>query len=194
MSFIRFWFSNLRIIDFSYPTLYRLSEDTGIEHYPGAEGWVRHEGKGFVKLNRDGMRGLEHTKEKPSNTIRIAILGDSFGEAFNIPIENTFWGVLEKDLNQCNPFGNKNIEVINFSTSGFGTAQELITLRKRAWAYEPDIVLLTFATQNDVRNNSKTLEPEKMRPFFTLQNGVLILDDSFRYSNEYKTKTSKIPE
>jgi len=180
----------LRAIDFSYPTLFRLSESRGTEHYPGAEGWVRAEGEGYVKLNKDGMRGLVHTKEKPADTVRIAILGDSFAEAFNIPIEKTFWGILEKELNQCRPFGEKNIEVINFSSSGYGTAQELMTLRDPAIAYDPDIALLAMFLGNDIRNNSKVLEPEKLRPFFSMENGILALDDSFKHSNQFKAKTS----
>jgi hypothetical protein len=32
-----------------------------------------------------------------------------------------------------------------------------------------------------VRNNSKVLEPEKLRPFFVVKDGALILDESFRH-------------
>src|SRR5688572_15479505 len=36
---------------------------------------------------------------------------------------------------------SRKIEVINFGVSGYSTAQQLITLRERVWAYSPDVVL-----------------------------------------------------
>ena len=71
--------------------------------------------------------------------------------------------------------------MINFGVSGYGTAQELLTLRHYVWDYSPDIVLMAFLPGNDVRNNSKELEPEKLRPFFRLRDGELELDRSFLF-------------
>ena len=178
----------LRVIDFSYPTLFRLNEDVGGEHYPGAEGWNRKEGEQYIIINEDGLRGPLTTKVKPPNTVRIAVLGDSFAEAYQVSLGDSFPNILEDTLNKCKPFGEKNVEVINFGLGEYGTAQELITLRKRVWPYNPDIVLLAF-TKSDIRNNSMVLEGQRMRPFFLYKNGELILDDSFRYTNQFKVKT-----
>ena len=38
----------LQVTDFSYPSLYRLSEVVGIEHLPGAKGWYRKEGEQYL--------------------------------------------------------------------------------------------------------------------------------------------------
>jgi hypothetical protein len=182
----------VRFIGFGYPTWQRLNEDTATEHYPGAEGWIRDEGENYIKINRDGMRGPVYKKKKPSNVFRIAVIGDSFAEGYQVPLEKTFSATLERDLNKCKPYGNKKVEVINFGIGDHGTANELFILRKQAWLYEPDIVLLAFFSGNDIRNNSKVLEPQKIRPFFTLQNGDLILDDSFKRTRAFKLKTSTI--
>jgi hypothetical protein len=131
-------------------------------------------------------------KNKPSNVFRVAVIGDSFAEGHQVALEKTFSAVLEKDLNKCKPYGNKKIEVINFGIGDHGTANELFVLREKAWLYEPDIVLLAFFSGNDIRNNSKVLEPQKVRPFFKLQNGELILDDSFKQTRAFKFKTSAI--
>ena len=180
----------LQVTDFSYPSLYRLSEVVGVEHLPGTNGWNRKEGEQYIKINRDGMRGSVFAKAKPPNTLRIAVLGDSMTEGSQVAVKNLFSSILENDLNKCNLFGEKKVEVINFGVSDYGTAQELIVLREKVWFYDPDFVLLAIFTQNDISNNSAALEKQKMRPFFTYQGDELLLDNSFRYLKEFKIKTS----
>ena len=180
----------LQVTDFSYPSLYRLSEVVGVEHLPGTNGWNRKEGEQYIKINRDGMRGPVFAKTKPPNTLRIAVLGDSMTEGSQVAVKNIFSSILENDLNKCNLFGEKKVEVINFGVSDYGTAQELIVLREKVWLYDPDFVLLAIFTQNDISNNSAALEKQKMRPFFTYQGDELLLDNSFRYLKEFKIKTS----
>jgi len=180
----------LQVTDFSYPSLYRLSEVVGVEHLPGTNGWNRKEGEQYIKINRDGMRGPVFAKTKPPNTLRIAVLGDSMTEGSQVAVKNLFSSILENDLNKCNLFGEKKVEVINFGVSDYGTAQELIVLREKVWLYDPDFVLLAIFTQNDISNNSAALEKQKMRPFFTYQGDELLLDNSFRYLKEFKIKTS----
>lgn len=158
--------------------------------YPGTEGWFRTEGEAYIRINSHGLRDREHSFEKPADTVRIAVLGDSYTEALQVPLEDTFWAVMEQQMNRCKPFGAKRIEVINFGISGDGTAQELLRLQRDGWQYSPDIVLLAFLTGNDIRNNSKTLEPEQFRPFFVWQDGVLTLDSSFTTLPAYVRKTS----
>ena len=86
--------------------------------------------RGIVKINSNGLRDIEHKIFKPDNTIRIAILGDSFAEARSINIEDTFWYKLKKNLEPCNNFhSGKDIEVINFGVSEYGTTQQYLTLK-----------------------------------------------------------------
>src|SRR6267378_6833001 len=67
----------LRVIGFSEPVLYTYDDVTGSKLFSGAEGWQRAEGEAFVAINRDGLRDRDHSRTKPPNTFRIAILGDS---------------------------------------------------------------------------------------------------------------------
>jgi hypothetical protein len=154
------------------------------------EGWYREEGKAYIKINTDGWRDRLHAKQKPANTKRIAILGDSYAEALQISEEDTFWRVLEQRLNACRPFGNMAVEAMNFGISGYGTAQELLLLRNRIWTYAPDIVLLAFVTGNDVRDNSKRLSSIYPRPYFKYENGSLELDREYVHSLIFKAKNS----
>ncbi|HKW36429.1 MAG TPA: SGNH/GDSL hydrolase family protein [Burkholderiales bacterium] len=175
----------LRIIDFSYPIFYTYDDVVGVALRPGAEGWNRTEGEALIKISSDGLRDREHSKKKPPGTIRIAVLGDSMAEALQVPLDATFWSVAGRRVKECKAFGGRDIEVLNFGVSGYGTAQELLTLRHRVAAYAPDIVVLAFYAGNDVRNNSRELEPMKLRPFFRVENGALVEDDGFLSDPEY---------
>jgi lysophospholipase L1-like esterase len=175
----------LRIVGFSAPVLWTYDDITGSKLLAEAEGWQRAEGEAFVRISRDGLRDREHNRAKPPNTFRIAILGDSMAEALQVPLESTFWSVLERQLKGCKALGDRDVEVLNFGVSGYGTAQELLTFRHRVAAYSPDVTVLAFYLGNDVRNNSKELEPSKLRPFFSIRDGKLVLDDSFLNDPEY---------
>ena len=171
--------SVLRAIGFSFPSFWLPDPLTGSRLRPGVEGWNRIEGEAYVKVNSRGLRDREHALPKPGGTYRIAVLGDSYAEALQVRLEETFWWLLARRLEACGFQPGKRIEAVNFGVSGYGTAQQLLTLRHRAADYSPDLVLLAFFPGNDVRNNSKTLERENLRPFFLLRDGKLVLDDSF---------------
>ena len=167
----------------SAPTGFHTSDpNLGWKLKPGTSGEWNGEGASFVQVNSEGLRDREHTKAKPPNTLRVAVLGDSFTEAIHVPVEQTYWSKLERKLGNCQAVkGRKNVEVINFGVQGYSTAQELIMLRKKVWDYSPDIVILAFFIGNDVINNSPKLEYDRYRPFFAYDaSGKLVPDMSFR--------------
>ena len=167
----------------SAPTRFHTADrDLGWKLKPGVSGEWNGEGASFVQVNKDGLRDREHAKAKPPNTLRVAVLGDSFTEAIHVPIEQTFWSKLERKLGNCDAVkGRKKVEVINFGVQGYGTAQQLMMLRKKVWDYSPDIVVLAFFIGNDVINNSPQLEYDHYRPFFVYDaSGKLVPDMSFR--------------
>jgi hypothetical protein len=178
----------LRVAGFSYPNFWQPDPVTGSSLRPGMEGWQRDEGRAYVKISAQGLRDREHTISKPVNTYRIAVLGDSYAEAMQVDVERTFWSLLPKRLESCGFAPGKRIETVNFGVSGYGTGHELLTLRERVWPYSPDMVLLAFFPGNDVRNNSKALEGEKGRAYFSLKDGKLFLDTAFRDDPEFKEK------
>ncbi|HEY0323325.1 MAG TPA: SGNH/GDSL hydrolase family protein [Pyrinomonadaceae bacterium] len=181
----------LRIVGYTYPIWYMPDQYTGYSLRPNVEGWYTREGQSYVRVNSAGLRDREHSKQKPPNTVRIAVLGDSFSEAMHVPQEDTFWWLMERRLKACPAFAGKNVEVINFGVSGYGTAQELITLRQKVWDYQPDIVLLAFLTFNDIMDNSKRLKDTEEMPYFVYKNDQLVLDDSFLTSRTYLKLDSK---
>ena len=146
----------------------------------------------YIRINSAGLRDREHTKIKPANTLRLAILGDSYAEALQVSMKETFWAVLERELAKCPYLSGRQVEVINFGVSGYGTAQELMTLRHKVWDYSPDIVILAFLTGNDVTDNLRAFGSDPMRPYFVYRNGELVLDDSFRNLAAYRARQTLV--
>ena len=182
----------LRVAGYSYPEFYQRDEVRGFSLLPGAEGWYRKEGEAYIRINSDGLRDQEHAIAKPDNTLRIAVVGDSYCEAFSVSLEEAFWSVMERKLAECGAFSDKQIEVINFGVSGYGTAQELITLREKVWKYSPDLVLLAVTTNNDITDNSRVLKKTDEIPYFVYQGAQLSLDESFRNSRALHFSNSRV--
>ena len=182
----------LRLVGYTYPVFYQPDEARGYALWPGAEGRYRREGAAHVRINSDGLRDREHAKQKPANTLRIAVVGDSYAEAFQVERERAFWSVLERGLGACPSLKGHEVEVINFGVSGYGTAQELLTLREKVWAYAPDVVLLAVTTNNDVLDNSRALKVTDEIPYFRLDGEQLTLDDSFRRTASFRLRNSAL--
>jgi hypothetical protein len=181
----------LRVVGYTYPVFYEPDQQRGYRLRPGMEGIYRKEGRAFVRINSEGLRDREHQKQKPPGVFRIAVVGDSYAEALQVEQQEAFWSVMERRLaGLCAPSAGLSVEVVNFGVSGYGTAQELITLREQVWAYSPDMVLLAVTTNNDVTDNARALKRTDEVPYFVLRDGQLILDDSFRETRAFRLRSS----
>jgi hypothetical protein len=179
----------LRLAGVSYPNFYRPDAWRGWSLRPGAEGWWRKEGLAYVRINSAGLRDVEHAVARPPGRLRIAVLGDSCAEALQVPLAQTFWKLLERQVAGCPAAAGRVVETLGFGVAGYGTAQELLTLRREVWRYQPDVVLLAFYPGNDVRNNARPLEQDPLRPYFTVDAaGRLACDDSFRAAAGYRLR------
>jgi lysophospholipase L1-like esterase len=172
----------LRLFGISYPYFYIPDELTGFSLKPGAQGLWQKEGKVSITINSAGLRDREHSLEKPPGTFRIAVLGDSYTEAMQLPMEQTYWARMEQELSGCSALAGRQVEVVNFGVSGYSTAQELLVLRHKVQPYHPDLVLQALFTGNDITGNSRELDANNIRPYFLMKDGRLVLDDSFRRS------------
>jgi hypothetical protein len=182
----------LRAAGYSYPEFYQPDELRGYALRPNMEGWYRKEGAAYIRINGDGLRDQDHVKAKPAGTVRIAVIGDSYPEALPVSLEEAFWSVMAGRLNQCGVFGSNKVEVINFGVSGYSTAQELLTLREKVWAYSPDLVMLAVTTNNDISDNLRELKKTDQVPYFWWREGKLTLDDSFRNTSTFRWRQSAI--
>lgn len=182
---------SLIVMQVSFLLPYEPNQHCGVRLRPGLEGWYIKEGRASFQINQHGQRDIDRQLSKPANTIRVAVIGDSYAEAMQVERDQAFWAVLERELNRQNLFGDQQVEVLNFGVSGYGTAQELQMLRHYVWAFEPDIVMLAFLSGNDLMDNSREIGPAQPRPYFDLIEGELILDDRYLESTEYQHATKR---
>lgn len=177
----------LRVLGISYPRTVQRDENLGSAYIPGVEFLQSDEGVAHVKINSEGFRDKEWKINKSPDTFRIALIGDSYTDAFGVPIEARYTEVLEDELNsRCNALNMKKVEVLNFGMSGWGTTQELLAFRHHARKYSPDLVILAFLPYNDIRNNSKSLEKNDGIPYYFYKGTELELDNSFRDTPSHK--------
>jgi len=179
----------LRATGFSSPVWYQSDPVLGWTLRPGASGWYNREGRALVQVNSAGQRDREHALQKPAGVYRIAVLGDAYAEAMQVPMESTYWAQLPGLLGSCGFQQGKRIEVLNFGVRDYGTAQIYLTLERTAIRYAPDLVLLQF--DHDVRDNSPALDPIRDRPFFRLEaDGGLRLETPANPGQSYVGRSS----
>lgn len=137
-------------------------------------------------INNFGWRDNNWTIGKPLNSYRIAVLGDSYVEAFQVETDRTFLALTEKALNNSNK--NIKVELMNFGRSGFTQTEELIVLKNEVSQFSPDMVILYFLPTNDI----ETVRFEtchEARPYYQLgDDGKLILDTSFTKKLSFRFK------
>lgn len=141
-----------------------------------------------TRFNHEGMHDVEHAVEKPEGVYRIAVVGDSYVEAMQYPLEDAYFRVLERQLKEA----GKQVEVLAFGVGGFGTLQAYHLLKEYAFKYEPDLVILSFFSYNDVRNNSFALERSLDMPYATLDEDGELVFEPFKLREEY-VKTFESP-
>ena len=186
----------LGMLGIGYPRPYIADEFIGTRLQPGFHAWFGKEGGAYVQVNDLGFRDSQHAAQTTPGEFRIAILGDSYVEAAQVSLQQTFWKHLETQLNGTSE--PQRITCMGFGVSGFGTAQELLTFRHYAKAMHPDVVILAMTLANDIRNNSRQLEPVQERPFFQIERndrvdgGQLVEDRSFlHHPNFVQAQLSK---
>lgn len=140
-----FYPQNLNYTMFDENLMYR--------HIPNFEfGYSRQEFSSLIAFNSKGLRDYEHDYKKKGGIYRILILGDSFPEALQVRLNETFPKLMEGMLNKNYASNSKKFEVINAGTGGYGTENEMIFMETEGIKYEPDAALLFFSL-NDIEDN-----------------------------------------
>lgn len=126
------------------------------------------------QLNSRGQRGPVFPYEKPDDAYRILVMGDSFAEGYTVEFRDLFSEIMSEKLNR-NP--DKDIEVINVGTGGYGTDQELLFFEDEGSKYQPDLTVLLFFINDltfNIRDNY-TPKGRGQKPLFELKDGELKL-------------------
>ena len=127
-----------------------------------------------IRTNSQGFHDVAHTYTKARDTYRVVVLGDSFIEALQVPIERGFTQQLQSQIQEW--AGNRRIEIINLGISGTGPAQYYRVLETKGLQYHPDLVLMAVLPDNDFRDSYQPLGGSAFKPYYRImEDGSLIL-------------------
>ncbi len=125
---------------------------------PGYRGWFAGVP---VEINSLGFRDTrEYALEKPDQTFRILVLGDSVTFGHGALSDTTYPYLLEQQLRAWRP--DVNWQVWNLGVPGYNTGQELTYLRHVGPRYRPDLVVVGFF-ENDLSGNELPGDPSVAR-------------------------------
>jgi len=156
---------------------------------PGSQYWYYKENDHPItgRINSYGWRDREWSTHKPEDVYRVAILGDSYVEAFQVEQDLTFLKLVE---NQWSSGVYRKIELMNFGRSGFTQTEELLVLKSDVRMFSPDMVIVMFFPCNDITDINKATSFHFDRPFYNIaESGELILDTSFSKTREFKVRS-----
>ena len=140
------------------------------------------------RINSAGLPDVEHTYARPPNTYRILFIGDSFIEAYQVDLEESFPRLLEERLNAGRAPGVPTYEVIKAGYRSWGTDQAWQYYACEGYHYRADLVVYAFSA-NDVMDNSLPLkaqmanwDPETPpKPYYTLDEHGRLVVHNFPY-------------
>jgi hypothetical protein len=138
----------------SNATSYLFDAYTGYRYVPSVEGrrgapWFSH-----WRTNSHGhVSQFEYPQRKPAGEYRIAVVGDSF--TANITNNVRWTELLEHELNASPDWkasvNSRATRVINFAVDGMGLIQMAAMARHHVPAFEPDLLIVNFVTDDILR-------------------------------------------
>lgn len=176
----------------------------GVAHIEGKNVTFKAEGFSRGKMSSVGLRDDEHAIAKAPGVERVAFLGDSKTEGLQVPQDETFVKLFEKNKNSI--AGKNSTEAINFATAGNGTLVELLHYLKVVKQYKPDNVVLIYnygdsgeSGQSGAVNNLLARPSAGFTPEGNLQISYDALDKwlasdntRFKYASQWLRKNSRL--
>jgi len=165
-----------RVVGISYmPCIYAKDELTGHKYIPKSRGWYHRyfEMDNTIIINSLGYHDVERKYDRGKKGLRIAVIGDSFTAALEVPVSSTWTQVLELNLNENT---KSSIEVINLGLDGTGTDIHKYILECYLQSNKVDVAILAFY-ENDIR------DMQVKRVFREIYNGYVLI-----FQNEEQKK------
>lgn len=138
----------LRFMGFGNPILYMQDPDVG--YFPAPNQYVVRYG-GRIMTNSFGMRAPDFTREKPEDTFRILLLGDStlWGGSY-IDQDDLYARRLERHLNENN--SGRKVEVLNMGVNGWGPFHKIGYVKKFG-TFDADIAIIALPIDDIYREH-----------------------------------------
>ena len=161
-------------------------ETTGGKLYPGAKLTYRNARGELVErdINSWGFLDVEHSLEKAPGTLRIGFFGDSYTESRQVDIDDTFFRLIEEDINAR----GTNVETLAFGIAGRSTVQSWIECNNWMDRLDLDYVVYVFC-ENDPGDQLKAVSQADVAPFATLVDDSLVISYTFRETYRHKGST-----
>ena len=163
---------------------------TGGRYYPNSTFVYRNDRGDHVRrsVNSWGYLDVEHEPAKTPGTVRIGFFGDSYTQAAQVPIEDTFFRLIEHDLNEdARLMGRRDAryETISFGVSGFGTLQSY--LESNRWMDRTDLDYIVYVfVENDPGAQLPIINRSDEVPYPRMSGDTIVVDDSFNRRYGYK--------
>jgi lysophospholipase L1-like esterase len=173
----------LMTIQEALPVLYVADPDVGRKLRPLTKIHFRTASFDTTTItNRDGFTGRDYSLE--TNNYRVAIIGDSFVEAYGVDDRSRFPWVTERLVYEKTD-GKLKLEVMGFGVSGWGTAHAYGAIKKYVLKYKPNEIWLAFLPTNDFGDNSPLLNGPPYGPTYVYKSAGSdeIIDIKFGYSD-----------
>jgi hypothetical protein len=139
----------------------------------------------FRRTNSHGFLDSEHKYEKPDDTMRIVLLGDSIFESRQVNLNETFYKLMEKSYREV----GVNIEFINLGCSGYSPDLEYFRLIDDGFKYNPDIVILGYFF-NDVLDVNDEFN-NRNKNYYKIANGSIVIDKAKKIDRVRNTEVEQ---
>lgn len=123
----------------------------------------------IVRLNEGGFHDHERDEHPPPGHRRLAFVGDSFLEAYQVDIDSSFAQRLGRRLRAT----TGPTEAVNLGVHGYGLGSLALFVRHRLPAWNPDAVMLTLFLGNDLHDNFTPIASPAV-PRFHVSDGQLV--------------------
>lgn len=156
---------------------------TGLGHYPNSKNFYRNDRGDFVirEINQWGFYDKKIRKIKEKGYYRIGFFGDSFTKAIQVPLEETFYYLINDKLKTY------NVETLSFGVSGFSTLQSYLTCKKWVDFFDLDMIVYVFY-ENDLGDQIRDIKKSAKIPYPILKDDKLTIDNSFREVIKHRDK------
>ncbi len=157
--FLLWEFVILRFVPITEPIRLRFNEQWSMvtltpnrsgRHVRGLDRKIRY------RSNAEGWNSLREYAAAKSDAIRIAVIGDSYVEAFNVDVENAFAEQLEAELSRR----GHDVEVYRFGVSGAPLSQYLHMMKYVYETFDPDVAIVNLV-YNDFDESLHPVSVEK---------------------------------
>jgi len=170
---------------------------TGGKYYPNSTVTFRGDDGVLIRrsVNSWGFVDVGHNVAKAPGTLRIGFFGDSYVEALQVPIEATFFRLVEDDLDlrtselaRLRTHDGKSInavETIAFGMSGRGALQSYLECTNWMQMLDLDYVVYVFV-ENDPADQIRQLKGPGLIPYPIAAGDSFTVDDSEIRAQAYK--------